>query len=237
MKERPMLMSGPLIVATLNDTKTQTRRLPTSATALVDGNRVSPKAWKLFAWDWDTAVIDGTRIHVRESGRPLWHDLTPIWNVREQLWLREKFGYWHGVRAPDAIVYGAAFDPEKDDYENAEWKPSIHMPRWASRIDLKITAVRAERLNSISEQDAKAEGVFAGFEYPYENGEIDCPACHGEGLYIQGSMGGASEVDCDVCGTLKARFRNLWDSINGKRGWAWATNRPVFVLTYKRIRP
>jgi len=83
------------------------------------------------------------------------------------------------------------------------------MPRWASRITLEITAVRAERLQNISAKDAVAEGVI-----------------------IEGS--GMMDA-CDIASQAKDKYRDLWDSINAKRGFSWDSNPFVWVIEFKRI--
>jgi hypothetical protein len=84
----------------------------------------------------------------------------------------------------------------------SRWRPSIYMPRWASRITLEITAMRVERLQDITEEDADREG---------------CP--HTE----------------TADGTCRFWFRDLWDSINSKRGFSWDMNPLVWVITFKRL--
>jgi hypothetical protein len=78
----------------------------------------------------------------------------------DQLWVRESFSC---STIGDIPWYWADGNPLDGDYEKP--KPSIHMPRWASRIDLKITNVRVERLQDISEEDAKAEGFKESDDY------------------------------------------------------------------------
>ena len=92
------------------------------------------------------------------------------------------------------------------------WRPSIHMPRWASRLTLEVTGVRVERLQAISEEDARAEGV-------------DCPA------YNQ------YPEDCpcwrDEAAGYKWHFRTLWESINGAD--SWASNPWVWAISFRRV--
>jgi hypothetical protein len=88
------------------------------------------------------------------------------------------------------------------------WRPSIHMPRWASRITLIVTDVRVQRLQDISEADAKAEGVEP----------VD---------YLDGNTGfGKNYV---------IPFRELWDSLNAKRGHSWDSNPWVAAYSFKPI--
>lgn len=90
------------------------------------------------------------------------------------------------------------------------WRPSIHMPRWASRIDLEIVAVRVERLQDLSEEDAKAGGVSTAID---PDGSPDEPM-----------------------GTARGMFHALWNAINGDRA-TWESNPWVWALTFRRIDP
>lgn len=104
---------------------------------------------------------------------------------------------------------------DNDDNE-VGWKPSIHMPRWASRITLEVVSVRVERVQDISEEDAVAEGC--------------------NGYTIWGPVPGESwrtEPKEDVSAIDK--FATLWDSINAKRGFSWDINPWVWVVEFKRV--
>lgn len=89
------------------------------------------------------------------------------------------------------------------------WRPAICMPRWACRLVLEITDVRIERVQDISPDDAKAEGdkERSGLPEYHERG----PLCH---------------VDW---------YRNLWDSINAKRGYGWDTNPLVWAISFRKV--
>lgn len=93
------------------------------------------------------------------------------------------------------------------------WRPSIHMPRWASRLTLEVTGVRVERLNDISEADAKAEGV--DHELAFHEGLL--------GRTVEGRPADAMW------------FEALWESINGDG--SWAANPWVWVISFKRVTP
>ena len=94
-----------------------------------------------------------------------------------------------------AILYRASAADTR-----THWRPSIHMPRWASRILLEVTEVRVERVQDISEEDARVEGA-------------DCVA-----------------LRCENVPTYRAGFSALWDSINAKRGLGWDANPWVWAV-------
>lgn len=103
------------------------------------------------------------------------------------------------------------------------WRPSIHMPRWASRITLEVTGVRVERLQDISEADALAEGVFKKIGSS-PGGEMDIvETATGSTLYYAAPTQAREE------------FRHLWGQINGPD--SWAENPFVWVIEFKRIKP
>lgn len=118
----------------------------------------------------------------------------------------------------DAIKRG--FDPADGDIDAqswtwsekeipTRWRPSIHMPRWASRITLEVTGMRVQRLQDISEGDAFAEGMNSGSLEIWKSGD-DTPI---------------------------GMFGQLWDSINDARGLGWDTNPWVWVVEFRRVTP
>ena len=158
MKERPILFNAEMVKAILSGRKTQTLRVMKPQPS--SGVRKS------------VLVKSGT-----EDGHGREH-VCPLGQPGDQLWVRETFcpvddtqhggDKWVDYRATPRYEssHPAGWDCEPKDPEALKWRPSLHMPRWASRIDLLITGVRVERLNSITNADAKAEG------YPAER-EID----------------------------------------------------------------
>jgi hypothetical protein len=168
MKERGILFSGAMVRALLSGTKTQTRRVVTL-----------PKE----RGEWEPSTLGGP--HARLADGTTVAEFPCIWNTTtgtslacpygapgDQLWVRETWcsayarGCWGTVFAADeafiqgkrAHEKGAHFNAESKD-QTYRWKPSIHLPRWASRITLEVTEVRVQRLQDISEEDAAAEGV------------------------------------------------------------------------------
>lgn len=164
MTERPILFSGAMVKALLHGTKTQTRRVvkvqPPAATHSVstwhhpDDERKGPHFW---SWGPDPMnpefdYMQPDWAHPCQYGQPgdhLWVRETFAYHVHAMAAARDEDGPW--VYAADGIH---SRQPRLDD----KWRPSIHMPRAASRITLEVTGVRVERLQSISRGDAMAEG-------------------------------------------------------------------------------
>jgi hypothetical protein len=153
MKEAPILFSGPMVRAVLAGAKTQTRRVvkPSSGPHTIEQVVSTPDSLVAFIRTRCPYGQPGDRLWVRETWRPL-------------AIIEGRCAGNSCVEFPDGgqkYRDGAYYDPSNhDNFDPAarKWKPSIHMPRWASRITLEITAVRVERLQEISEADAIAEG-------------------------------------------------------------------------------
>lgn len=154
--EKPILFKGDMIRAILEGRKTQTRRI---AKNVVFDSKFRSK-WK--------AVHKHTEVAI-DTPPAMLGDVCPYGQLRDRLWVREAHafvpmpayrcstGIYQKVNPSDdyeACVYRENFDRAR----SFPWRPSIHMPRWASRITLEITDVRVERLQDISIEDAKAEG-------------------------------------------------------------------------------
>ncbi|MDD2741258.1 MAG: hypothetical protein PHV02_03235 [Rhodocyclaceae bacterium] len=192
-KERPILFSAEMVRAILEGRKTQTRRAiklrHDADVVVVDG-----KVWKPDRVDY-AGYVDCPR------GQP-----------GDLLWVRET---WANFLGDDHILYRATNDPSIELV--ATWKPSIHMPRWASRILLQITNVRVERLQEISEADAIAEGVEL-FATPAQ------PRPSEQCLWKDYLTPGLSEP------SAKRSYASLWDSINGEG--SWTKNPWVWVVEF-----
>ncbi|AOJ74366.1 MULTISPECIES: hypothetical protein [Burkholderia cepacia complex] len=233
MTERPILFSGPMVRAILEGRKTQTRRI----IKLPHNN-------PLGAWEPTTAGGGSVKYAGGTPAPELaaiWHTRTgdcyvcPHGDVGDRLWVREthevrRIGTetFEGAR-PTRRYAGIAYqaddgraevDIDLDTFQALDakgsrgWTPSIHMPRWASRITLEIRGVRAERLQSISEADAIAEGIdrtAAGFWSTYDQS--------------------------DTNGTYSPRlsYQCLWDGINAARGHGWDANPWVWVVEFRKV--
>lgn len=152
MTERGMIFNGEMVRALLDGRKTQTRR---------------PIKWKQTRFTEIGEREDGSKWPWSEDAEhacDFWHPC-PFGAVGDRIWVRETWAE-AGASAPDLKLYRANYPEHVPSiYENVppaeeiRWTPSIHMPRWASRILLEITDVRVERLNSIHDVDAMREGI------------------------------------------------------------------------------
>lgn len=237
MIEKPILFSGEMVRAILAGRKTQTRRL---VTVPWKGSR---RALPYEPWWVDE---DGKLLAQDEYGD--FHEastrMAPYGHAGDRLWVKETFQVNHVEyvrgRLPKSrpttlaeVLYRADGDyaeqfEQVDSPEMAIWRPSIFMPRWASRISLDVTDVRIERLDAITEEDAKAEGV----EWPSPT--VVC-ACEGPAE----DPGPTHRPDCtwrdptyDPCGIRAIdEYAILWNAINGKRA-PWAANPWVWVVSF-----
>lgn len=191
MKERPILFKGPLVRAILSGQKTVTRRLLKMPHGL-----------------WETSAT-GELVPIPAN--------CPYGKPGDRLWVRETWARIRVAQAPDQewVVYRES--DNRIDY-GGPWKPGIHMFRRDSRILLEITAVRVERLQDISEQQAQAEGVRL-----MRDGSDTWVSREGPGNLVT------------PWPTAKEAFSDLWNSINGPH--AWEANPWVWVVEFKRVTP
>lgn len=162
IKEKPILFNGDMVRAILDGRKTQTRRvvnpmggeqkkwLTPDLINKVPHGEIINGGWQMHH---PKAGENHMGVHV-ENNSPLGWIKCPFGAVGGNLWVRETFQLWDVW--DDGIIYRA--DNEKYD-GLGKWKPSVHMPRWASRIQLEITDIRVERLQDISNDDVFAEGI------------------------------------------------------------------------------
>lgn len=239
MREHPIIFSGPMVRAILEGRKSQTRRTA----------KPQPSAGVRDSVFVRSGLEDG---HGRELR-------CPYGQPGDRLWVRETHlldppidGSWPSVgdgfasiedipgryRNTKHVLYRADNNLSGDWC----WRPSIHMPRWASRITLEITDVRVQRVQDISEEDAIAEGCAARpFPGPWWQGyrDIDGDLIHQEAvgefppdwMIEPHRMRDLSHLDVSA----RDAFHNLWDSINEKRGFGWNANPWVWALTFKRV--
>lgn len=218
MKERGMIFNGEMVRAILDGRKTQTRR---------------PIKWKQTRFTEIGEREDGSKWPWSEDAEhafDFWHPC-PFGSVGDRIWVRETFqGPLFDFDLMDSYckdstpfeksefcVYKADGVPapefyDADDELHCCWRPSIHMPRWASRILLEITDVRVERLNSIHDVDAMREGIQ------------NLTTCSHSDFGIPGVVNAQHPVRA---------FQLLWESIYGAD--SWRTNPWVWVIEFKRV--
>jgi hypothetical protein len=218
VKERPILMSGPMVKAILEERKTQTRRVikhqpPKEAGLGLTVNTYSEPDY------YQALFFRGPTVESTGMGEPV---KCPYGKPGDRLWVRETFSYVTKAKSevydkvrPDGCpveMYHQA-DWQHDFDFPANWTPSIFMPRWASRITLEVTNVRVERLQDITEADAIAEGVYTN-EQAIE--KLGLPP------------------DTKLSGSCVDKYRIVWESINGKK-YPWASNPWVWCISFRRI--
>ncbi|GIK74431.1 MAG: hypothetical protein BroJett021_34190 [Chloroflexota bacterium] len=191
MKARSILFSGAMVRAILDGVKTQTRRI------------VKPPSKIVPEWPFPITPCPygqaGDRLWVRETW---WQDrrdqLVAVMDVDGYTIDKHQASNATGCHVGDMAGLRA----------NQFWRkrPSIHMPRWASRITLEIVAIRVERLQDISEADAIAEGI--------------------EPMFL------GETPDMKRLGA-RVQFKELWERINGPG--SWAANPWVWVIEFRRI--
>ena len=206
--EKPIIFSTPMVRAILDGRKTETRRV------------IKPQPVGAVEREM---VFDGVGYWHSVNGGPTQYAKCPYGAPGDRLWVRETWGldepgilkkcngklglYMDGTALDShfSVLYKAtqAMDPDYPMY----WRPSIHMPRWASRITMEVVDVRVERVKSIDHDDARQEGVV-----------LDTVAGGGDDRYPWA-------------------FHRLWDSINAKSGRGWDANPWVFVVEFKRLTP
>ena len=200
MRERPILFSAPMVRAILAGAKTQTRRpvKPRKDRAIGCELACHELAGEVNAGDYMNAPwAPGDRLWVRET-----HAIVP----------RTAYAWSNGVEQVirpdddhDAAIFRAGWDRSSSGFS---WRPSIHMPRWASRITLEVTGVRVERLQEISYEDARSEGV----EFWRNDGTL---------------------TELPPCSEHRYAFEDLWTGINGAD--SWNANPWVWVVSFRRL--
>lgn len=240
---KPILFSTPMVKAILEGRKTMTRRIIKSrhesgmfqvATAKYEPNvRGYYHNRSVCAVDWDERTVDGGDI------------LCPYGEVGDTIYVREtwvraclsedgegpvegdKWRYWY--RADDEWTKHDWHNPNVDGPVDApRWKPSIHMPREAARIFLKITDIRVERLQDISEEDAKAEGLSCITKDQGRTWKYGIPDSDG----LPGNDNTGWDWQSWSVSPVEA-FSLLWRKINGEN--SWAENPWIWAITFEKI--
>lgn len=246
--ERPILFGSEMVRAILAGRKTQTRRIMKPQPEY-DG--------KWFRWGGhapNSKFGAYAANHIdRDSIGTFVGPSCPFGKPGDRLWVRETTEEdvsgsvsLSRYAADQAFVLYSGCEDAEFSGTVAHWdyprrsRPSIHMPRRLSRIQLEITAVQVEHLQDITESDAMDEGVPLDADYPCELGVwrngFPCPACSGQGVHpALGKDYGVTEVDCARCDDAKKRFSLLWESIYG--AGSWDANPWVWAVEFRRIAP
>ncbi|EDN6949719.1 hypothetical protein GUQ16_004263 [Salmonella enterica] len=217
MNERGMIFNGEMVRAILDGRKTQTRR-PV---------KPQPELTERSGFSWN-GVVFGSGSDDRETNRNFAHVKCPFGKPGYRIWVRETFRVHSRASDVATLVYRASVRNSWTEQTHRvpvavcnkpaipeKWTPSIHMPRWASRITLEITDVRVERLHNISERDSLREGLF---QLPASGRYCLQPGMQ----YFGMASSSAKEV-----------YSWLWASIYGEE--SWAANPWVWVIEFKRV--
>lgn len=193
---KPIIFSTPMVQAILDGKKTMTRRA-----IKYDFESVYSAASQQGIMDkvcqYGELPSDAIEWYAKNIAKPKYQPGDVLW-VRETWAKRIHSDNRYYYKADNNL--GAIFNREDD-----KWRPSIFMPREAARLFLKVTSVKVERLQDITEEDAIAEGM------------------------------NKTLVDGVVFISAKGNFHVFWDSLNIKRGYVWDTNPWVFVYEFERI--
>jgi hypothetical protein len=228
MKERPILFSGEMVRAILEGRKTQTRRVvkpqPEWLPEVKKVEACSGFFWPIGSMGQQCGLPlfknpygqPGDRLWVRETWAPFYLDGTGMCKYIDP----EEANAARYRATPEIIVAyprntAIGWRELVNRYMENRWHPSIHMPRWASRITLEITGVRVERLQDISEGDARAEGITDG----------GCTNCG------EHEPCGCANPSPDA----RDAFCWLWGQINGDG--SWHANPWVWVIEFERVKP
>ena len=234
---RSIISSTDMAKAILEGRETQTRRIIKPQSEVITGDILQPYIW-YAANKGDFAGDPNRRIKCPyQIGQTLW--VRETWGIQGSKGYTQKeffnlpemkkynIEYWKSV-----ILYKAS-----DDF-NVNWWPSIFMPQWASRINLEVTDISVERLQDISEDDAKAEGMF--FVDYGTNCYHPKPCLLSEYHEYHQQKNGWSwkntKSDSECFGSARLAFVSLWNSLNKKRGYGWEVNPYVWRIQFQKVK-
>lgn len=222
MKTRPIIFNTQMVRSVMDGAKTQTRRIlkfktfgfgkdGAPASIYMDG---SGKGW--VAWMTQNVSAEYTaKIYPGEVGFKC-----PMGEIGSIIYVRETWAELINGHNERYFAYKADGIPNKSDVGDWNWRPSIHMPKAAARIFLRITDIKVERLQDISEEDAVAEGVQQ--DVPVE-----------KNFQIKKRYRHYSDPTIHHCEDAKSSFRSLWRSIYGTE--SWESNPWVWSISFTRV--
>lgn len=229
MRERPIIFTAPMVKAILDGRKTQTRRVlkPQPPPNFPFLGIYSPYLTAV----WGREIPDGDDFSLRLPIVP-----------KDVLWVREAWAIApsHAI-SPDpdrAVVYRT--EDSRTDY-GGPWRSPSHMPRWASRITLRVTDVRVQRLQDITEADAIAEGATSrpkcfGFSNAYDGWSMDWSKVGTLDRFAFGASldtpGALTESDLSLS-SAKWAFASYWDDLHGDG--SWDGNPWVAAISFERL--
>ena len=235
MAEKSILFSTEMVKAIQAGRKTMTRRIvkpqPPTNTALIWG----PEWYETSVIGKDCELKPGALVYGISDDDGEWGIKCP-YAPSDVLWVRETWYYeWHmhdlTAGEPDLpsgrYSHRYVYKADNPDYPvdvgvgQHGWRPSIHMPRAAARLFLRVKSVRVERVQEISEGDAIAEGLEI-MQGPHDFPRYGAPQCGDRPPYW--------EID------PRDAFMWLWDSLNAKRGFGWNMNPWVWVIEFEVIK-
>lgn len=195
---KPIIFSTPMVQAILDGKKTQTRRV------------IKPQPiWDNGFWKWAGAAWSDNIKRVTPVPYHSMYNNAP-YRPGDVLWVRETWCEYGNIHNPHMGYWYKASGIEQPymdsvKFKMCKWRPSIHMPREAARIFLRVKTVRVERLQDITEDEAIKEGAKA---------------------YGPNNCSGTS---------ARIAFAELWDNLNEKRGYGWESNPWVWVIEFEMI--
>jgi hypothetical protein len=220
MKERPILFSGSMVRALLSGQKTQTRRVLKEQPDSVWGRGVALPGNMLGVRS------DAYHVHARVAGEDRYL-YCPYGVPGDRLWVRETFSHGPVFNADQDYSTRLRYRANEHDSPlpaGQKWRPSIFMPRWASRITLEVTEVRVQRLQQISTEDIAAEGIAV----PVHDGHPLIELAAGVVEHLPPGRRGDFTFD----EIARAYWARGWNQINGK-GAPWDSNPWVWAITFK----
>ena len=222
MKEHPLLLSAPMVLAALAGRKHVTRRILSKRNTLIDGkpwsqSKCSPyeknrhTQWEDLDFNISKIHPDGLHVACKHAYAAHHHILTPIYQPSDVVWFKETH----------AACLGCAFEPgnpvlyradAKQYYDKLRWRSSMFMPRWASRLVRPVTGSRIERVQDITEEQAEREGV-AWFS-------------------TKGTSAEKTFVATKFPDGYRTNFMLLWEFLRPKTGQQWDDNPLVVAIDF-----